>query len=135
MIPPRRSAPQRQKIMAQKSSVERIQTGMRLEKRMVKVLKALAEYLNMTLGDLITQLERVSEGKIEPLTEDIDRDLRNSLAHGLFRLKGIFLICYRDLTLNERREIIVRDLWIKARTHSLIAQCLIRLIAEWYITT
>ena len=88
----------------------------------------------MTLGDLITQLERVSEGKIEPLTEDIDRDLRNSLAHGLFRLKGIFLICYRDLTLNETREIIIRDLWIKARTNSLISQCLIRLIAEWYIT-
>ena len=33
--------------------VERIQTGMRIEKRMVKVLKALAEYLDMTLGDLI----------------------------------------------------------------------------------
>jgi hypothetical protein len=33
--------------------VERIQTGMCIEKRMVKVLKALAEYLDMTLGDLI----------------------------------------------------------------------------------
>jgi len=33
--------------------IERIQTGMRIEKRMVKVLKALAEYLDMTLGDLI----------------------------------------------------------------------------------
>ena len=33
--------------------VERIQTGMRIEKRMVKVLKALAEYLDMSLGDLI----------------------------------------------------------------------------------
>ena len=33
--------------------VVRIQTGMRIEKRMVKVLKALAAYLDMTLGDLI----------------------------------------------------------------------------------
>ena len=33
--------------------IERIQTGMRIEKRMVKVLKALAEYFDMTLGDLI----------------------------------------------------------------------------------
>ena len=33
--------------------IERIQTGMRIEKRMIKVLKALAEYLDMTLGDLI----------------------------------------------------------------------------------
>jgi hypothetical protein len=30
-----------------------MQTGMRIEKRLVKVLKALAEYLDMTLGDLI----------------------------------------------------------------------------------
>jgi hypothetical protein len=33
--------------------VERIQTGVRLERRVLKVLKALAEYKNMTLGDLI----------------------------------------------------------------------------------
>lgn len=33
--------------------VERIQTGMRMEKKMVKVLKALAEYFDMSLGDLI----------------------------------------------------------------------------------
>jgi hypothetical protein len=34
-------------------SVERIQTGARMEKRMIKVLKALAEYLDITLGDLL----------------------------------------------------------------------------------
>jgi hypothetical protein len=34
-------------------SVERVQTGIRIEKRMLKVLKALAEFLNMSLGDLI----------------------------------------------------------------------------------
>jgi len=33
--------------------VERIQTGVRLEKRTVKVLKALAEYLDLSLGDLL----------------------------------------------------------------------------------
>ena len=33
--------------------VERIQTGVRLEKRLIKVLKALAEYKDVTLGDLI----------------------------------------------------------------------------------
>ena len=37
----------------QKVTVERIQTGVRLEKRMVKVLKALAEQKDMTLGDLL----------------------------------------------------------------------------------
>ena len=34
-------------------AVERIQTGVRMEKRLVKVLKGLAEYHDMTLGDLL----------------------------------------------------------------------------------
>ena len=34
-------------------AVERIQTGVRLEKRLVKVLKALSEHKDMTLGELI----------------------------------------------------------------------------------
>lgn len=33
--------------------LERVQTGVRLEKRLVKVLKALAEHRDMSLGDLI----------------------------------------------------------------------------------
>ena len=33
--------------------IERIQTGVRMEKRLVKVLKALAEYHDITLGDLL----------------------------------------------------------------------------------
>ena len=33
--------------------VERIQTGVKVEKRILKVLKALAEYHDMTLGDLL----------------------------------------------------------------------------------
>ena len=33
--------------------ITRTQTGVRIEKRMLKVLKALAEYHDMTLGDLL----------------------------------------------------------------------------------
>ncbi len=33
--------------------VERVQTGVRMEKRMVKVLKALAELKDLSLGDLL----------------------------------------------------------------------------------
>jgi len=32
---------------------ERVQTGVRIEKRLLKVMKALAEYHDLTLGDLI----------------------------------------------------------------------------------
>ena len=33
--------------------MERVQTGIRMEKRLLKVLKGLAEYLDMSLGDLL----------------------------------------------------------------------------------
>ena len=33
--------------------IDRVQTGVRLEKRLLKVLKALAELKDMTLGDLL----------------------------------------------------------------------------------
>jgi hypothetical protein len=34
-------------------TVERVQTGVRLEKRLLKVLKALADYHDLSLGDLL----------------------------------------------------------------------------------
>jgi hypothetical protein len=39
--------------LERKLPVERVQIGVRVEKRMVKVLKALGEYLDMSLGDLL----------------------------------------------------------------------------------
>lgn len=41
------------KSAEEKHVVERIQTGIRLEKRLVKVLKGMAEYHDLSLGDLI----------------------------------------------------------------------------------
>lgn len=38
---------------AASQQVERVQTGVRIEKRILKVLKAIAEYHDMTLGDVI----------------------------------------------------------------------------------
>lgn len=37
----------------QKHIVERVQTGVRMEKRILKVLRALADYHDLTLGDLL----------------------------------------------------------------------------------
>ena len=34
-------------------TIERMQTGVRIERRMVKVLKGLAEYLDISLSDLL----------------------------------------------------------------------------------
>lgn len=34
-------------------AIQRVQTGVRMERRIVKVLKGLAEYHEMTLGDLL----------------------------------------------------------------------------------
>ena len=45
--------PKRDLTPAALLEVERVQTGVRLEKRMLKVLKAVAELKDMSLGDLI----------------------------------------------------------------------------------
>jgi hypothetical protein len=42
-----------EKTIRQAIEVERIQTGVRIEKRMLKVLKAVAELKDMSLGDLL----------------------------------------------------------------------------------
>jgi hypothetical protein len=36
-----------------RKKVQRVQVGARMEKRLVKTLKALAEYLDLSLGDLL----------------------------------------------------------------------------------
>jgi hypothetical protein len=49
--------------------VERVQTGVRMEKRMLKVLKAVAEQKDMTLGDLLEGIVLHSfEGKVVPFS-------------------------------------------------------------------
>lgn len=53
------------------TTVERVQTGVRLEKRLVKVLKGLAEHLDLSLGDLLEGIVlHAFEGKLpfEPAT-------------------------------------------------------------------
>ncbi|HEY0139851.1 MAG TPA: hypothetical protein VGF48_03085 [Thermoanaerobaculia bacterium] len=47
------------------AEVERIQTGVRMEKRLLKVLKGLAEYHDMSLGDLLEGIVlHAFEGKV-----------------------------------------------------------------------
>ncbi len=52
---------------SEKSKVERVQLGVRMEKRMVQVLKGLAELKNMTLGEL---LEKIVLHSFEPVAGD-----------------------------------------------------------------
>jgi hypothetical protein len=62
--------------------VERIQTGVRMERRLLKVLKALAEYKNMTLGDLLEGIVlHAFEGKA-PFSAQTQRKISE--------LKGIY---------------------------------------------
>ena len=57
---------------SQKIRVERVQTGVRVEKRMLKVLKALAEYLDLSLGDLLEGIVlHAFDGNPSPFDEDI----------------------------------------------------------------
>ncbi|MDP6068870.1 MAG: hypothetical protein QGG75_16685 [Alphaproteobacteria bacterium] len=74
--------------------VERVQTGMRLEKRLLKVLKAMAEYHDMALGDLIEGIclhafdgvlpfDDEQRRKIAKLKEIYGFDLDSSASHRL----------------------------------------------------
>jgi hypothetical protein len=75
-------------------TVERIQTGVRMEKRLVKVLKGLAEYHDMSLGDLLegivlhafdgkTPFGRESLQKIGELKKVYGLDLDSTASHRL----------------------------------------------------
>ncbi len=56
--------------------VTRVQTGVRLESRIVKVLKALAEYKNMGLGDLLEGIVLHSFDGKTPFSPDTLRKIR-----------------------------------------------------------
>ena len=80
--------------------VERVQTGVRMEKRLVKVLKGLAEYCDLSLGDLLEGIVlHAFEGKAPPfdpellgVIEDLKRvyrlDLDESASHRLVEAGG-----------------------------------------------
>jgi hypothetical protein len=62
-------------ISAAPIEMERIQTGVRLEKRMLKVLKAVAEQKDMSLGDLLEGIVlHTFEGKA-PFSPQTLRDI------------------------------------------------------------
>jgi hypothetical protein len=55
--------------MTGRPEVERVQTGVRLEKRMVKVLKATAELYDLSLGELIEDLVNDAFAGRQPFAE------------------------------------------------------------------
>src|ERR1700674_71779 len=79
--------------------VERIQTGVRIEKRVLKVLKAFAEYHDMTLGDVLEGIVlHAFDGKAPFSTASLERirelkkfyelDLDSGASHRLKEIKA-----------------------------------------------
>src|SRR5229473_364663 len=79
--------------------IERVQTGVRMEKRLLKVLKAFAEYHDMSLGDLLegivlhafdgrTPFSGASLERIQELKRFYDFDLDSSASHRLKEIKA-----------------------------------------------
>ena len=65
-------------------TVERVQTGVRIEKRLLKVLKALAETKDMTLGDLLEGIVlHAFEGKAPFDRETVRRITELKKVYGL----------------------------------------------------
>jgi hypothetical protein len=82
-----------------KLMVERVQTGVRIEKRVLKVLKAFAEYHDITLGDLLegivlhafdgkTPFSAASLERIRELKKFYGLDLDSSASHRLKEMKA-----------------------------------------------
>ena len=64
--------------------VEKVQTGVRMEKRIVKVVKALAEYYDITPGDLLEGiLLHVFDGKTPFSKESLKRIQELKRVYGL----------------------------------------------------
>jgi len=79
--------------------VERIQTGVRIEKRMLKVLKALAEQKDMTLGDLLEGIVlHAFEGKQVPFSPQTLKEIEQFKA-----LYGMTLKASDSHNLKERK--------------------------------
>jgi hypothetical protein len=77
--------------------VERVQTGIRIEKRLLKVLKGLAETLDLTVGDLLEGvLLHVFEGKA-PFSKPTLRKIAE-----LKRIYGLDLTAADSHALRER---------------------------------
>jgi hypothetical protein len=79
--------------------VEYVQTGVRVEKRLLKILKAMAEYHDLTLGDLLEGIVlHAFEGKspfgadslerIRELKRFYDFDLDSGASHRLKEIKS-----------------------------------------------
>ena len=89
---------EKETVPSQHIEVERVQTGVRLEKRMLKVLKAIAEQKDMSLGDLLEGIVlHVFEGKA-PFSPQTIKDIEQ------FRsLYGLTLRSQDSHQLRERR--------------------------------
>ena len=69
---------------AQPKRVDRIQVGARMEKTLVKVLKGLAEYLDLSLGDLLEGMTlHALEGKAPFSKETLAQVERLKTIYGL----------------------------------------------------
>lgn len=65
-------------------TVERVQTGLRVERNLLKVLKGLAEYLDMSLGDLVEGMALHSfEGKAPFSPETLSKIQQLKAVYGL----------------------------------------------------
>jgi hypothetical protein len=64
--------------------VERVQVGARMEKSLVKVLRGLADYLDLSLGDLLEGITlHALEGKAPFSQETLGHIKRFKTVHGL----------------------------------------------------
>lgn len=111
-----------------------LKTRKRKKRRKGEKTKQYPFFHEMGIGQLLNALVHVCGGKGEKIKKKINCNLRNGLTHGLFWIDKLEVIYSTDITLSpaKRRQVKLDKLWMEAFKQSVITQCLIETIADWY---
>ncbi len=83
---------------SERVEVERVQTGVRIEKRLLKVLKALAELKDVSLGDLLEGIVLHAFEGVPAFSESTQKEIEQ-----LKKVYGLTLKASDSHNLKERR--------------------------------
>lgn len=86
---------------------------------------------SMPLTPFLNVLKQVSPKYGKLIEDELDIELRNSFAHGTYRIEGPTFLYYTNIgELENPTPIPLHELWIKMKNHNLIYHCLAWLVSE-----
>ncbi len=85
----------------------------------------------MSLVPFLDRIKEISPKYGRLIEDELDIQLRNSFAHGTYRIDRQAFYYYSNVgELENPTPIALSDLWIKMKNHNLIYLCLVQLVSE-----